>query len=164
MTKTIEDSGQIFMEAPEDGAWFLFFTSSKDQDSEVIKYDDPVPGGAEFCIRSTKKFYTEQLKTRKYENSIVVNPKTRGMEKVTSFKEQTPAEIIADYEDAIDYAITGIRNAFWEDKSPIQCTKEEKLRLKNIAVFDRFFLRVIEILDEGEIRQIAAAEKNSSTP
>ena len=167
MTKATADSkgmGQIFTEAPEEGTWIPFFGSSVDPDDGKVKYDDPVKGGAEFCIRSTKKFYEEKLKLRKRESSMAVNPMTRGMEKVHSFKEQSPEELIEEYNEALDYSITGIRNAFWDKDTPIKCTKEDKLRLKNISVFDRFLARAIEMLDEGAVEQAEVAEKNSETP
>jgi len=159
-TEEVKGIGQIFTEAPEEGTWIPFFGSSVGEDGKV-KYDDPVKGGAEFRIRSTKKFYEERLKTRKRESSMAVNTISRSMEKVVSFKDQTPAELIAEYEDALDYSITGIRNAFWDKDTPIKCTKEDKLRLKNIAVFDRFLARAIELLDEGAVKQAEAVEKNS---
>jgi len=163
MVKAIEEAknmGQIFTEVPEEGTWIPFFGSSVGEDGKV-KYDDPVKGGAEFCIRSTKKFYEERLKTRKRESSMAVNTLSRSMEKVTSFKDQTAEELIAEYEDALDYSITGIRNAFWDKTTPIKCTKEDKLRLKNIAVFDRFLAHAIELLDEGAVTQAEVVEKNS---
>ena len=160
-TEEVKGIGQIFTEAPEEGTWIPFFGSSVDPDNGKVKYDEPVPGAAEFCMRSTKKFYEERLKTRKRESSMAVNTISRSMEKVVSFKDQTPAELIAEYEDALDYSITGIRNAFWDKDTPIKCTKEDKLRLKNIAVFDRFLARAIELLDEGAVKQAEAVEKNS---
>ena len=153
-------NGQIFTEAPEEGTWIPFFGSSVDSESGKITYDDPITNAAEFCIRSTKKFYEERMKSRKLESGMTLNPKTRGMEKVTSFKEQSPAELIEEYNEALDYSITGIRNAFWDKSTPIKCTKEDKMRLKNISVFDRFLARAIEMLDEGAVKQVEAVEKN----
>ena len=167
MTKAIEAAkgiGQIFTEAPEEGTWIPFFGSSVDPETGKVTYEDPVPGAAEFCIRSTKKFYEERLKTRKRESGVVLNPTTRGMQKWSDFKDQSPAELMAEYEDALDYSITGIRDAFWDKDTPINCTRDEKIRLKNIAVFDRYLARAIELLDEGAVKQAEAVEKNSLTP
>ena len=158
--EAVENIGQVFTEAPEEGTWIPFFASSIDTETGKVTYDDPVPGAAEFCLRSTKKFYEDKLKLRKMESGMALNPKTRGMEKVSSFKDQPPAELIEEYNEALDYSITGIRNAFWDKDTPIKCTKEDKMRLKNIAVFDRFLAHAIELLDEGAVKQVEIVEKN----
>lgn len=157
--------GTAFKAEPQDGTWFPFFTSSVDPATGETKYDDPLPGAAEFRIRSLKPFHEERLSQRKRERDMVFNPKSRSMEKVTSFKEQTIEEIRKDRDDAIDYAITGIRNAFWDEagKQPINNSREDKLKLRSISVFDRFLASVWQIIEEQEVAEVKAQEKNSST-
>jgi hypothetical protein len=156
--------GTIFNQAPEDGTWFTFFTSTKD-DAGNVKYDDPLPGAAEFRIRSTKKFYDERIAGRKKESAMVQNTKTHQMERVTWLKDQTMEEVLAEYDDAIDFAITGVKAAFWDEKRevPIKGARADKLKLKDFAVFDRFLKRVWQIIEEQEVIDSAVLEKNSQT-
>jgi hypothetical protein len=156
--------GTIFNQAAADGTWIPFFTSIIDQAGNV-KYDDPLPGAAQFCIRSTKKFYDERIAKRKKESSMVLNPKTHQMEKVVSVKEQTMEEILAEYDDSIDYAITGIKDAYWDEERerPIKCTRADKLKLKDMTVFDRFLKRAWQIIEEQEVKHSEALEKNLQT-
>lgn len=156
--------GTIFNQSAAEGTWIPFFTSAIDQAGNV-KYDDPLPGAAEFCIRSTKKFYDERIAKRKKESTMVLNPKTHQMEKVVSVKEQTMEEILEEYDDSIDFAITGIRNAFWDEKrkQPINCTRAEKLKLKDMTIFDRYLKRAWQMIEEQEVIDTAVLEKNSLT-
>lgn len=152
-----------FKNRDDEGTWFKFFTSSVDATTGEIIYDDPLEDAAEFRIRSSKKFYEGKLDTRKWESSMVLNPKTRRMEKVTSLKELSTNEIKKELEDLYDFAITGIRNAFWDEegKEPIECTKEDKAKLKDIGVFDRFLNRAWQIIEEQEVGAVGKIEKNS---
>lgn len=154
--------GTYFNIEANDGVWFPFFTSAIDPVTGDTKYDDPLPDAAEFRIRTTKKFYDDRILKRKRESQMVINPKTRQMEKVTSFKEQTVEEILEERADAIDYAITGIKNAFWdkERKVPVQCNKADKNKLNDISVFSRFLTRVWQIIEEQEVANLKVQEKN----
>lgn len=155
--------GTVFNPETQEGVWFSFFTSTVDPSTGEVKYDDPKPGAAEFRIRSTKKFYEERLSSRKRESSMVLNPKSRSMERVAYLKEQTIEETMAERDDAWDYAITGIKKAFWPDGTPIQCNRADKLKLRNLSIVDRFVAKCFLTLDEQEVQEAAVKSKNLQT-
>jgi hypothetical protein len=143
------------------GDWFQFFESRVDPSTGEVKYDDPKPDAAEFCIRSTQPFWEELIGKRKKESKMVVNPQTRSMERVSYYPDQTYEELLKGREDAIDYAITGIKNAKWADGSVIECTRENKLKLRKIPAFERFLKRAWELLDSSGIKTKEEQGKNS---
>ena len=77
---------------------------------------------------------------------------------------QTPQEEAQEREDGIDYAITDFENLFNGNGKPIKCTKENKMELMVIPVFDRFIARCFELQQNASKIQAKVAEKNSSKP
>lgn len=144
----------------EQGDWFTFFTSRVEPSTGEIIYDPPEEGAAEFRIRSMQPFFEERRKGRKKESKMVLNPATRAMERVSWFEEPPEDEAQKENDDAWDYAITGIKNAFSTPGVPIECTRENKLKLIRIPVFLRFITRVFMMLSEAGIKQKEDAEKN----
>ena len=146
----------------EQGDWFPFFSSHVDPSTGEIVYDKPEKGAAEFRIRSMGLFWEERRKGRKKEYRMVLNPVTRAMERVGYFDDLPEEEAAKENEDAWDYAITGIKNAFTDlkKKVPIECTRENKLKLIRMPVFVRFITRVFMMLNEAGVKQREAAEKN----
>jgi len=149
-----------FQQEREQGDWFPFFESKVDVQTGEILYDEPVEGAAEFCFRNPAPFWQERQRGRVKEYRMVVNPNTRQMERVGYFPDLPAAEEQAERDDAWDYAITGIRNAFWEDGASIECTRENKLKLLKNTAFLRYANRVLQLLLETGVVQ-KAAEKNS---
>lgn len=135
----------IFDLDKEQGEWFPFFTSRVDAGTGEIIYDDPV-SSARAQIRSWSPFFEERIAQRKKVVEHVFNPKTRSMERLSYFQELPPSEKKKEGEDAIDYAIVGLEG--FKDKSGkvIACTRENKLKLMEIPVFDRYFARCLQLL------------------
>lgn len=147
-------------DSKDQGDWFAFFNSHIDIKTGEITYDDPEDGAAEFKIRLMGPFYEERRKNRKKEYKMVLNPSTRGMERVGYYPDLDPEVETKESEDAWDYAITGMRNAFSSPGVEIECTRENKLKLLNIPSFVRFVNRVFEILAESGIKQQEESEGN----
>jgi hypothetical protein len=137
------------LDAVNAGTWFEFFTSHIDPATGDVVYDDPMPGHR-VKIRSTAPFWEERIKNRKRERELAVNPKTKVMEKVSSIKELTLAESKAENDDAIDYSIVEFDNMVDSSGSVIKCTRENKLKLMRIPVFDRFYARCSQILRDTD--------------
>ncbi|MBU1173756.1 MAG: hypothetical protein KKD44_29650 [Proteobacteria bacterium] len=149
----------------EQGDWFSFFTSRYDATTGEIVYDPPEKGAAEFCFRNPAPFWEDQKKGRKRENKMVVNPTSRGMERVSYYVDLSPDEEKKERDDSWDYVITGMRNARWSKDGPeMKCTPENKLKLLKNSTFLRFANRVLTILLETGIKSKEDAEKNSLTP
>lgn len=144
----------------EQGDWFEFFTSHIEQGTGKIIYDEPEENSARFQIRSPAPFWEERRKGRKKESQFVLNPATRAMERVTWYKDLPEDQDRKEIEDAWDYTITGIEDAFWGPDDPIECTRENKLKLIRMPVFDRFLSRVLQLISETGVKQEEAAEKN----
>lgn len=157
------DKGIIFNLDEGVGDWFEFFESRIDIKTGDVTYDDPKPGTGRVCLRDMGVFMRERQRTRKKKYEFVLNPRTRAMEKVES-TEQTAEEEAQEREDAFDYAITGFENFFDTKGKPIKCTRENKLKLLAIPVFDRFVARCFEIQQNASKIQAEVTEKNSSIP
>lgn len=151
------------LDKEELGDWFAFFGSRIDVSTGEIVFDKPEEGAAEFRIRSTLPFWEERRKGRKKESKFVLNPTTRGMERVVWYEDLPENQAAKENDDAWDYAITGIRNAFKDDEKtqPIECTRENKLKLIRMPVFVRFINRIFLIQNEAGVKQREASEKNS---
>lgn len=144
------------------GERFQFFTSTISPDTGNIVYDDPA-GDAYVTLRSMQPFFEERLAKRKKGVEHVLNPKTRSMDRVTYHVELGPDEEKAEREDAWDYAIINIEG-FRDSKTGrgISCTKENKIKLMKIPVFDRFIARCFQIMASSGIKDKEEKEKNSS--
>ena len=143
-----------------EGTWFKFQTSHFDKDKKEFVFDDPEEGAAEFCFRSMIPYFVEKMKSRKRKFEFVLNPSTRAMERVSYYPDLTAEEQQKETDDAADYAITGIKNAKWADGKPIECTRENKLKLMKDEQFDRFFGRCIKLITEMAASEAEVAAKN----
>lgn len=148
------------LEKEDQGDWFAFFNSKVDPTSGEIVYEDPEEGAAEFRIRHVVKFWEERRAKRKKESKMVLNPSTRAMERVTYYEDLPPEQEKKENEDSWDWAITGIRNAFSAPDVPIECTRENKLKLIEIPVFVRFIARVFQIIAGAGVKEKETSEKN----
>ena len=148
----------------EQGDWFTYFDSHVDPSTSETTYDVPVEGAAEFRIRNMAPFFEERHKGRKKEYKMILNPKTRAMERVGYYLDLPPEEAEKENQDAWDYAITGIRNAFSAPGKELKCTRENKLALIKIPAFMRFLFRVFQIISDTGVKAHEDAAKNSSTP
>lgn len=147
-------------EKEELGDWFAFFNSRVDRSTGEVIFDPPEPDAAEFRIRSMGPFLEERRKGRRKEYKMVLNPSTRAMERVGWFEDLPPEEAAKENDDAWDYAITGIKYAFSAPGVPIECTRENKLKLIGMPVFLRFMMRVFQMISEMGTKQKEASEKN----
>lgn len=142
------------------GDWFEFFSSKFDPATGEVIYDKPEEGAAEFRIRSMQPFWEERLGGRKKQHKFVQNPTTRAMERVSWYDDLPLDEQKKENDDAWDYAITGFKNAFSAPDVPLECTRENKLKLIAIPVFARFAKCVFEIISEAGVKQKEDSEKN----
>ena len=150
----------MFFDFSSEGEWFKFFGSHIDSNTGEIVFGEPVSDGR-VRIRRLAPFLEERLSKWKKSVEHVYNPKTRAMERISYYPDQTTEETRQDREDAWDYAITGIENIRdSETKEEITCTRENKLRLMKHPVFDRFFARCQQLLDNSGIREKEESEKN----
>jgi hypothetical protein len=142
------------------GEWFPFFSSHIDPVTGEPIYDEPEKD-AKVQIRSIGPFIEERMAKRKKIAEHVYNPKTRAMERNTYYADQTPDELRAERDDLWDYAITGIEN-FKDSKSGelITCTRENKLKLMKVPVFDRFVARCQQLLASSGVKTKEDEEKN----
>lgn len=144
----------------EQGDWFAYFDSRVDPASGETIYDPPEEGAAEFRIRSMAPFFDERRKGRKKEFKMVLNPSTRAMERVGYYPDLPSDEAEKENQDAWDYAITGIKNAFSSPGVEIECTRENKLAMIDIPAFMRFLFRVFQIISDTGAREKEHVEKN----
>lgn len=150
------------LDESQEGEWFSFFSSHIDIETGKIVYDDPV-SDARVRIRNPKPFIEERLAKRKKSVEHIFNPRTRSMERIVYFQDQTTEEIKLEREDLQDFTITGLEN--FKDKKTgqvILCTRENKIKLMRNSVFDRFVGRVWQLLDEAALSQKESEQKNSS--
>jgi len=157
-----QSKGTIFNLDDVSGDWFEFFESTIDIKTGDITYADPKPGTGRVCLRDMSVFWRERQRSRKKKTQIVRNSGSRGMEQIETLP--TAEEDAQEREDAFDYSITGLENFFDAKGKSIKCTKENKVKLLAIPVFDRFIARCFELQQNMSKIQAEVAEKNSSTP
>jgi len=135
------------------GEWFPFQNSKIDSATGEHVFDDPV-GDAKVQIRSMVPFFEERMAKRKRQAENVFNPKTRQMERITFYAELSVEDAKAERDDAFDFAITGIEG-FKDAKTGrlIDCTRENKLALMKVPVFDRFFARCQQLLSNSGVKE-----------
>ena len=143
------------------GEWFNFFSSHMNPTTGEIVYDEPM-ADARVRIRSIAPFLEERMAKRKKVVENVFNPKTRGMERMSYVPDLSPEDAQAEREDMYDYAIMDIEN-FKNSKTGevIECTRENKLALMKVPVFDRFVARCFQIIGSSGVKGKEEAEKNS---
>ena len=146
------------LEATE-GDWFPFFGSHIDLVTGDIQYDEPV-ADARVRVRPMAPFIEERLSQRKKSVEHVVNPKTRALERISFYPDMSPAEEKKERDDVWDYVITDLET--FKDKAGkiIECTRENKLKLMRVPVFERFISRVFEILANSGVSESEELEKN----
>lgn len=152
----------INLQTSKDGTWFDFFYSKIDPQTMEPVYGDPIEGGPKMKIRNPTTFFQERAKTRKTEGKMVLNPKTRQMEKVVSEIELTAAEKQAENDDFADYVIQDI-DGFKLDGKEIKCTREEKIEIMQIPIVSMFVRRCVEILQERGAIEEREEAKNLRT-
>ena len=152
----------IFDLDAREGEWFQFFTSRINSRGEV-DYDDPAPDAGRVCVRSLVPYFEERQAKRKKKFEFVLNPNTRAMERVGFYPEQTPEQAREERDDAWDYCIVGLEGIFDGKWNEVACTRENKLRLMRLPVFDRFIARCLVLLSESRVKAEQVAEKNGST-
>lgn len=144
----------------EKGEWFNFFSSHIDPDTKDIIYEEPVTE-ARVQIRSMMPFLEDRMAKRKRDVEHVIHPKTRAYVRIAFYPDPTPEQVQAEKDDTWDYVITG-----WENikdsktKELIPCTRENKLKLMRLPVFDRFIAKCVEIIDGSKAVTKEAIEKN----
>lgn len=138
------------------GTWFPYFSSRFDVGQKKFVYDDPVPGAARFRIRSSVPFHMKRQSLQKRRSEYVLNTHTKMMERVSYPEDPPPEQVLQEREDLYDYVVTGIEGAKWDDGRPIECTRENKLKLFINDEFDRFVGKCLTMLAE----RAEASEKN----
>jgi len=148
------------LDIEDQGDWFQFFSSKFDPASGEVVYAKPEDGAAEFRIRNMAPFWEERWRGRKKQHKMVLNPSTRSMERVGYYEDLPADETQKENDDAWDYAITGIKDAYSAPDVPIECTRENKLKLLDMPVFVRFINRVFQIISEAGVRQKEDSDLN----
>ena len=142
------------------GEWFPFMGSHIDPDTGKTIFEDPAPD-ARVQVRPIAPFIEERTAKRKRVAEFVLNPTTRAMERLTHPADLTPEEARAERDDLIDYTILAWEN-FKDSRTGevIECTRENKLKLAQLPVFDRFIGRCWQLLADsaGQVRE--QEEKN----
>ena len=103
----------------------------------------------------------ERIGKRKKESEFVLNPKTRSMEKVEYYKSLSLEDQQKEQDDLTDYVITGLKDFYDAKGKPIECTRENKIKLSKVPVFDRFMARCMEVQMNANVKQMEKEEKNS---
>ena len=153
-------TGTVFNADKEQGDWFSFFESEINLKTGDVEYHDPVEGAGRACIRPMAPFWESRQAQKEKKSEFVLNPKTRAMERVEYFKEQTAQEEIEERNDAFDYGIIEFENFYDGKGSLYECTRENKLWLIHIPVFDRFIARCFELQQNAKTARTEALEKN----
>jgi hypothetical protein len=143
------------------GERFQFFTSTVDPSTGDIAYDDP-KGDAYVTLRSMQPFFEAKLAKRPKKVEHVFNPKSRSMERISYYPDLSTEEARVEREEAWDYTIVDFEG-FKDSKTGdnIACTKDNKIKLMKIPVFDRFVARCFQIMAESGIKEKEESEKNS---
>ena len=152
----------IFDIEATEGEWFPYFGSKIDLITGNIEYEDP-EGDARVKVRPMTTFIEERLSQRKKAVEHVINPKTRQMERITYYPDLSSEQERKDRDDVWDFVITNLKG--FKDKSgkDIKCTRENKIKLMRVPVFERFIARCFEILANTGVNEDKVLEKNSST-
>jgi len=137
-----------------EGDWFEYFTSHIDQQTEEIIYDKPIPS-VRVLIRSAAPFIEEGLKKQRTKTQMVLNEKSKKMERVQFFEDRPFEKMIEETDDMYDYSILdfeGFRNK--KTGEIIKCTRENKIALRHNEIFKRFFERCQQVLN-GSVEEAA---------
>ena len=142
------------------GEWFQFFSSHLDPNTGEAVFEEPV-ADARVQIRSLVPFFEERMANRKREVERVLNPKTRAMERISFYPDLAPEVAKTERDDAWDYCIQELEN-FKDSKTGelITCTRENKLKLMRVPVFDRFVARCLQLLASSGVKDKEEEVKN----
>lgn len=149
----------MIVDLSQDGEWFTFFGSKLSADGETV-YEDPLPDAGRVCIRRPTKYVEGLQGKRKRKVEHVLNPKTRQMERIEFEESPTPEEARQERGDAWDFMIVAWENIFDAQGVAIPCTRENKLELMAIPVFDRFVARCLQLLAESGVKAAEEERKN----
>lgn len=150
------------LEQQNEGEWFPFFESHIDDKGEIV-YDDPKPDSGRVRIRSMAPIIEKQIEGRKRNYQFALNPQSRAMERVGYFEELSLDQAKKERDDVWDYAITGIEGLYDSKGNEIACTRENKLKLMKIPMFDRFVAKCLQILVNAGVKAKEDEGKNSSS-
>ena len=159
-----EKKGAMFNLEESQGDWFDFFESRVDLNTGEVTYDDPKPDTGSVCFRPAREFIIARMTERKKDSKFVLNPKTRAIERVELNKNLTSEEVQKEQDDLVDYSITGFKKLFDMEGNPIECTRENKIKLAKVPVFDRFMARCMEMQVNADVQQTETSEKNLKKP
>jgi hypothetical protein len=142
------------------GEWFNFFSSHIDPVTGEPVYEEPAKD-ARVQIRSMASFFEERLASRKRVVEHIYNPKTRQMERISYYPDLSAEDSKAEREDLYDFTIQGIEG-FKDSKTGkvIDCTRENKIALMKVPVFDRFVARCQQLLASSGVEVEKKKEKN----
>jgi len=151
---------EIDFDAVEEGEWFQYQDSHFDHEKDEFVFDPP-NSDAKVRVRRTNDLISKQVSKRGRVSEIVLNPKSRQMERVSYIKDLTFEQEQKEMDDAFDYAITGLVG-FKNKKTGavLECTREVKLALMKLPAFDRFIGRCLRILNGMESARKEEEEKN----
>lgn len=153
----------IDLELQHEGEWFYFFSSTIDQTTGEVIYDEPVKD-ARVKIRSMTSFIEDRVIKRKKQVEHVLNPKTRQMERIEYYPTPSPEEFKQEQEATWDWVIQDFEG--FKDKrtgKPVECNLANKIKMMQIPVFDRFVARCLALLGEAGAQKGDAETKNSLT-
>jgi len=158
--------GTVFDFSESEGDWFEFFESRIDLENAAIIYDKPISGTGRARFRSTIPFIQEFTEKREAEkqHEFVLNSKSRAMERVEWFPGLSVTAQKQYMDDMLDYAITGLERFFDAEGNALECTRENKLKLAKVPVFDRYMARCLELQANASTQRKEVAEKNSKKP
>lgn len=150
---------QFDLERVDQGEAFRFFASRIREDGGV-DYDPPDADAAVFILRPMGPKVEALQADRKRKVEHVLNPQTRAMERLVYLEELPPDEARRQRDDIWDYVIVGWEGALDGSGQPIPVTRENKLKLMRMAVFDRFVSRCLQLMASAGAQAQEAAEKN----
>ena len=159
----MEDKGAMFNLEESQGDWFDFFESHFDLDTKEIVYNESKPDTGSVCFRPARTFILNRIYKKEIDFKFVLNPKTRDMQRVEFDKKLTPEEYRKEADDLIDYTIVGFKKLFDMEGNAIECTRENKIKLAKVPVFDRFMARCMELQMNANIQRAETSEKNLKT-
>jgi len=149
----------IDIDKSSEGEWFTFFESRIGEDGKVV-YDEPKKDAGRVCIRSIGPFIEEKQGQRNRKYEFVLNPQTRAMERVGYYDEIPPEQAKNEQGDLWDYAITGLEGFYDKNGKEITATRENKIKLMALPLFDRFIARCLQLLGSAETQAKEDEAKN----
>jgi len=147
------------LERLNEGEWFPFFESRINEKGEVV-YDEPKPDSGRVCIRSMTPIMEQLQKDRKRKYEFALNPQTRAMERVGYFDDLPADQQKKERDDVWDYVIVDFEGLYDAKGKEIACTRENKLKLLSIPMFDRFIAQCLRMLASSGVKAKEDEGKN----